>query len=200
MQERIPKEDDIYIVVTHTGFEYNTPALDIVSTHNFSFFVGTKKQLEELKLLKSEIVSIRLSPLFLRNELNRFISEHAQRIGGIGYRVYNSIFGKIAETNSYFPKGNVDNLFNVILNSKPNRELLFELKGIGAYLESITANFLHKNYGVEQFRTPEDSSISRMMQLKKGGLKVGSEYDSRIWQRGIGKIIRRRVNIPKRPV
>jgi len=195
---RISTSEDIYLVVSHQSSNY-VPPKGAIDPHSFSFYAGTKEQLDKLHLLKSDIVSVRLCPLFLRSELKRFTNKEARRIGGIGYKLHDSILGKIAETNTYFPKANVDRLFSGTLHVTPQIKPEFELKGIGAYLEAVCGNYLKLNYGVTQFITPAGSSISRQRQLERGKLEKGIVYESKEWQKGLGRLIRRRT-MPKRPL
>jgi hypothetical protein len=190
---RVSKPDDIYIVVTLN------PVGGSTINQKFSFFTGTRIQLEQLHIPKSQIVATRLSPLFLRPELKLFCAKEAKKIGSIRYFIHSSKSGLIAESRSYFPKEDVDPEFAIVLNTKPKNPA-FELKGISGYLEAICVNYLHLKYRVQKVMTPRDSSDSREKQLSKGELRIGVDYDIPIWQKGMGRIIRRRINLPKHPL
>jgi hypothetical protein len=200
--QRIPKPDDIYIVVTHenTYFDIDLyPELfnGLLSFSKFHFFVGTKQQLEQLQIPKQSIVAVRLSPLFLRPELKLFTTNGAQKLGELGYEVYDAGDNKkVAISEYYFPKKDVDHAFNMeYRHSKLDSQIA--LKGLGAYLEAITIHYLQTNKGITDFKAPYDSAFRRERQLARGDLELGQSYNAREWNNGMGKIIRRRVNIPK---
>jgi hypothetical protein len=198
MAKRFSNEN-IYFVITHKKFDYHLVRMpSMISGHNFSFYAGTPEQIEALHIPKQDIIAVRLAPRFLLPDLMRFCEREGKLVGGIGYTIFRTPNGLMAETNAYFPKDNVDPAFTVV-NRYKDLKPKFDLRGVGAPLEAVCANYLEKRFDAKLFSTPHDSAPLRVRQLEKGELKPGEYYPGRVWKRGLGKIIRRRT-LPKKPM